>query len=222
VQDKNGGHWSSYKTDADGPLFYLEDATGKTLVNAHGAEFDLNRSGRREIGSGGGKSLRQLFRSSAPAPSISVSDAELSGYVARLAHGVPSGAIHFCRDDSPEVKSQKARASANQSLNFLKDIALGGNPSWGGSSRFRLTEYLILPEHWYDLTGTCTENPHPQDEHDRNLIVKGQNDPTFIISWRDEKSLESHLRKKALLHVLGGAALAVGCLAMLLSKLGML
>jgi hypothetical protein len=222
VQDKDSGHWSHYKTDADGPLFYLEDTTGKTLVNAHEAEFDLIRSGRREIGGWSGKSLGQFFGGAEPAPGSFVSDAELSGYVARLGSGVPSGPVHFSADDSPEVKSEKARMSARQSLDFLKDIALGGNPGWSASSRYRLTEYLILPGHWYDLTGTCVENPKPKDEHDRNLIVKGRNDPTFLISWRSEKSLESNLRKKAALHVLGGAALAVGCLVMLLSKLGML
>ena len=37
IRDKNGGHWSHAATDAEGVRFYLEDATGKVLVDAHGA-----------------------------------------------------------------------------------------------------------------------------------------------------------------------------------------
>ena len=38
VSGKNGGHWSHCGTEADGPLFYLDDGTGKVLVDAHNAE----------------------------------------------------------------------------------------------------------------------------------------------------------------------------------------
>jgi hypothetical protein len=92
----------------------------------------------------------------------------------------------------------------------------------GSEHRYRLSEYCIIPEHWYDVTGTCVENPNPQDEHDRNMIVKGQNEPTFLISWRSEKEVENTLRKRAALHIFGGAALSVACLAILLFRLGWL
>ena len=92
----------------------------------------------------------------------------------------------------------------------------------GSGRRYRLSEYCIIPEHWYDLTGTCVENPNPQDEHDRNMIVKGQNEPTFLISWRSEKQIESTLRNRAALHIFGGGALSVACLAILLFRLGWL
>lgn len=223
TQDKGSGYWVPFKSDADGPLFYLEDETGKVLINAHQAELELISNGQREITLASGKTAGQAsVQETAMPDGRAVTDAELSGYVHRLAAGTMlSGPVHFSRDDSPEVKSEKARLSAQQSLNFLKTIALGGNPSGTGSSRYRLTEFLILPEHEYDVTGTCVENPNPKDEHDRNLIQKGQNDPILLISWRRKKGLETNLGKKALLHVLGGAALAVACLVMLLSKLGM-
>jgi hypothetical protein len=54
------------------------------------------------------------------------------------------------------------------------------------------------------------------------MIVKGQNEPTFLISWRGEKEVKSMLRKRAALHVFGGAALSVACLAILLFRLGWL
>jgi hypothetical protein len=90
------------------------------------------------------------------------------------------------------------------------------------SGRFRLTEYCLVPGQMYDITGTCAENPHPQDEYDRNIILKGTNEPTFLISSKTEKEIESSLRKRTAWMVLGGAALAVACLAILLGKLGLL
>jgi hypothetical protein len=54
------------------------------------------------------------------------------------------------------------------------------------------------------------------------MIVKGQNEPTFLISWRSEKEIESTLRNRAALHIFGGGALAVACLAILLFRLGWL
>lgn len=201
VQNRNGGNWTHYRTDADGPLFYLEDATGRVLVNAHNAEYDLFKSGRRQIGRGlrvGGLS-RLLTGKGDPtlmtAPGGYVSDASLFNY----------------------VESMPGKSNFSMSLGGL---SLGGVGGFGRSSAYRLTEYLILPEHWYDVTGTCTENPAAKDEHDRNMIVKGRNEPTFLISWRDEKRLESSLRSKAMLRIFGGAALAIACLAILLAKLG--
>jgi len=92
----------------------------------------------------------------------------------------------------------------------------------GSAHRYRLSEYCILPEQSYDVAGTCVENPEPRDEHDRNMIVKGQNEPTFVISWRSEKELKSRLRNRAALHIFGGAALSVVCLAVLLFRFGWL
>jgi hypothetical protein len=54
------------------------------------------------------------------------------------------------------------------------------------------------------------------------MIEKGQNEPTFLISWRSEKEIESTLRNRAALHIFGGAALSVACLAILLLRLGWL
>jgi hypothetical protein len=201
VQNRNGGNWCHYRTDADGPLFYLEDASGHVLVNAHNAEYDLFQSGRRQIGGGGGfRGLGSLLTGKGDpmlttTPGGFVSDASLLSY----------------------VESIPGKAGFSMSLGGL---SLGGVGGLGASSAFRLTEYLILPEHWYDVAGTCAENPAAKDEHDRNMIVKGQNEPTFLISWRDEKQLQSSLRSKAMLHIFGGAALSITCLAILLAKLG--
>jgi len=210
VSDRNGGHWSHAATDANGVKFYLEDASGKVLVDAHRAEYDLIRTARRQTGSGG-LSLGGLFSrdddeedSSSWRTGAYVSDEDLMNY----AGSVVSGARSTFAVDGGNLLSGLAGGSIGFGL--------------GSGKRYRLAEYCIVPDHWYDVTGTCVENPAPQDEHDRNMIVKGQNEPTFLISWRDQKGIESRLRNRAALHIFGGAALAVACLAVLLMKFGWL
>jgi hypothetical protein len=89
---------------------------------------------------------------------------------------------------------------------------------------FRLKEFCILPGRDYTITitititGTCTENPEARDEHDRNLIVKGANEPTYLISEKPLAALESSLHARVVLMAVGGAALSVVCLALLLTR----
>ena len=90
------------------------------------------------------------------------------------------------------------------------------------SGQFRFTEYCVLPDQTYEVTGTCVENPSPKDGHDRNMIIKGQSEPTFLISYRTEKQVKSKLRRQAALYVFGGAGLSILCVAILLLKYGWL
>ncbi len=189
IKDKDGGHWSFFATDADGPHFYLEDATGKVLVDAHRAEYDLMQTGRREAG---GSALTSIFLASGGR----ASSGDLGAYVSQVA--------------------ARHHASLSESVEHLSVAGAFGQ----SSGQFRLTEYCILPEHWYDVTGTCAENPNPKDEHDRNMIVKGQNEPTFLITWRDKQGEESLLRRRAFKYIFGGGALSLVCLAIILAKLG--
>jgi hypothetical protein len=221
---KGRGSWSHYRTDANGVRCYLEDLSGKALVDAHGVEFDLIQSARREIGTGrrSGKSLMTLFSGKGD-PTLATGP----GFP-----GTPTGGV-MLPTPPPEdelsayvARGPQAKASSFGVNGFLSSFSRNPIAFLGGtglsSSSYRMTEYCILPNHWYDVTGTCTENPNPKDEHDRNLIVKGENEPTFLISWRSEKELEKKLRRRAALYVFGGAALSVVCLAILLAKFGWL
>jgi hypothetical protein len=203
VTDKNGGHWTHAATDADGVRFYLEDKSGKVLVDAHNAEYDLIQAAKVTTGGIFGGS-RKTFSFGRQEPTVAtqtaVSQADLYSYA--------QSAVH--------------RGSSLFSAGGGSFLGLGGGLHLGGADRYRLSEYLVLPDHWYDLTGTCIENPAPQDEYDRNLITKGTNEPTFLISWRSEKEIERTLRNRAALHIFGGGGLSVACLAILLAKFGWL
>jgi len=206
VRDKNGGHWSHAATQAEGTRFYLEDATGKVLVDAHGAEYDLIQTAKRETGRGIGGSLSRLFggTDSGLATGSGVSDTDLVNYAEAV---ISTSHTTFS-------------LGGGSLLTGLGGVSLG--LGMGSVHRYRLSEYCILPEQSYDVAGTCIENPDAQDEHDRNMIVKGRNEPTFVISWRSEKELKSRLRNRAALHIFGGAALSVVCLAVLLFRFGWL
>ena len=182
VQSRNGGNWSHVATDADGQRFYLQDASGKVLVDAHKAEYDLLRTARMETGSSFGSGVARLFSAASPSA-------------------------------TGDLMSYATQAVARQ-----KGSSLWGGGLSGGNHRYRLTEYLVLPDHWYDVTGTCVENPEPRDENDRNMIVQGINEPTFLITWRSEKDIRQTLRNRTAKYVFGGGLLSVASLALLLAK----
>ena len=206
VDSKGRGGWRNYATDLNGARFYVEDATGKVVVDPHNAEYDLLQTCQRKTGSGfglGSRTIGAAGKNPGLALGPGADDATLYSY-ARSLKGSGLGAISTA----------------------LSSISTSGrlNRTWSGGSSgdFRFTEYCILKDHWYDITGTCAENPNCQDEHDRNMIMKGTNEPTFLISWQTEKNIEKSLRRRAMWHVFGGGALAVICLGILLADFGWL
>jgi hypothetical protein len=293
--DGHGGHWAHHRTDVDGVPFHLTDATGKVLIDAHGAEFDLPRSARCEAWPG-----------ATAAPGVAATPEELLKYVtqadAHWAGGLVERGLKFVGPQADSAREQKrqslmdvfqhtpgsadfmsgmitmmaprikqqlesmgpqsdpkheeARQTALQALQhppgspeFMEGLmraqqtagmtgesapfasltrVLGKGPgSTSGmfnaaSGRYRLTEYCLVPGGQYDISGTCVENPHPQDANDHNMIVKGTAEKEFLISSKTAKELEKGLRKKAVLMIIGGAALSVVCMAILLAKLGLL
>jgi hypothetical protein len=140
------------------------------------------------------------------------------------AHQYPPGSAQFRENMQRAIAAQgepggSPVASVTRLGQTGSGISLLGCPP--ASGRFRLTEFCIVPEHWYDVTGTCTENPSPQDEHDRNLIMKGRNEPTFLISFRAAKEVERRLRRRAAAQIFGGAGVSIACLAYILYRLHM-
>ena len=101
---KGRGSWHNYKSDFSGVRFYLEDETGHVLVDAQGAEFDLEQTARREVGSGMGIGLTSLFggeKTTSSALSLSASRDELFDYVASVASGIAVPRI--CGDLPPNL-----------------------------------------------------------------------------------------------------------------------
>jgi len=214
VDSKGNGGWRNYATDVNGVKFYVEDPTGKVLIDPHNAEYDLLQTCKHKTGGGfdfGSKIIGATGKNPPTDLGPGADDGTLCSYARSLKGG---GGI------SSIARTFSSTSSSSFSLSFSG----GRSRSWGKSSAssgdFRFTEYCILKDHWYDITGTCVENPYPKDEHDRNMITKGSNEPTFLISWQTEKNIEKTLRNRAALHVFGGGALSVVCLGILLLDFG--
>ncbi len=254
--------WKHYRTDLDGTKFYLQDDTGKVLIDSYSAEYDLPDSAPRIVDS---QHVASLAGSGA-------SDTDLLSYLHtaganRMSHMVE----HFLEKKGPLQDAQKEEtrqallgmvqaipnlmrgqgtmpvpvdliqklaaargplsdpAKEQQRQMFLqhlqehKDmpIPMSLNVTQTEQGRYRFREYLVLPGQEYDVTGSCMPNPAPKDAHDNNLIAKGQNEKTFLISWKSAEQARAALGKRSAGMIFGGAALAIVCLVLLLAHLKM-
>ncbi len=124
-----------------------------------------------------------------------------------------SGSVR-CVGPTEAAESSPGEPEATPDLELVRSMALAGRKPEVG--RYRLTEYCILPEVWYDVTGTCVQNSVARDESDRNLIKKGTKDPTFVISDKESREVEKRLDRRAVAYIFGGALLAAASAALIL------
>jgi hypothetical protein len=116
----------------------------------------------------------------------------------------------------------KALAVAEKIQALGVSVGAGGLSMDFGARTYRLTETCLVAGRACNVLGTCTENPSPADENDRNLIKRGENEKTFLITTKSEKQIEKSLRFRAFLLVVLGAALIVGGAAIALHSAHML
>jgi hypothetical protein len=246
--DDDDGYWVPHCTDLDGVGFHLTDESGKVLVDAQGAEFDVPETASCEAGKG-----------TNPQTGVAATQQELLEYVTRaesrwagnmFEHGLRYAGQHFgsaqeqqrenLRDvfqhppGSPESLEGVRRAEemarkpgATPKFNALTKALAVNPPATSGqpgaaSGRYSFTEYCLVPGVPYNISGTCMENPHPQDADDHNMMARGSTEQEFVISNKAEKPLETGMRKTAVHKILVGAGLAIACLAILLFDLGLL
>jgi tetratricopeptide (TPR) repeat protein len=143
-----------------------------------------------------------------------------SGRVKVDAHGAE---FNFSRKDAVEQTTYFPARShfwypGDEELGAMVEKARPGSRP----DRFLLKEIAVLSGCTYGVMGTCVENTEAKDEHDLNLIVKGQNDPTFEI-YKNSKRLEQEsLASEAKLNVMVGAPLAIISLCVLFYLFGWL
>lgn len=203
-EEEKGGHTSFSRVGSDtrGEKFYLEDETGKVLVDPEGADLDLNHTIRRETQPPA--PARDASAMVPPSPAAIPSDEELNRY----------------------GDSILARRRRSPLLNLLKKIWVGLFYNRGGVYRptgaYRFTEYCMLAHERYVVAGTCAENPQPRDEYDHNIIHLGRDGPLFLIRHGTEKRVESTMKILSGCAVYGGAILILYSAAYLLYALGLL
>ena len=229
---QGSGHWDPYLTDVGSVGFYLEDETGKVLINPQGAELDLEQNYQCEVSGQEIVPLDAPWRSQeleTRPPGYPTPDSELRRYVTRVAEGINSAAFQgtdLVSSLEAGSRQREQRRRTNRSFGVRRGLIplARFDPTWGEGAPgdYRLTEYCVVPEQEYDITGTCATNPHAGNEIDRQLITQGRNDSTFLISSQAEKSLEQGLHGLAWRNIVGGGLLAVIGAAVLLEALGLL
>ncbi len=254
-------NWARLRTDLDGTKFYLEDDTGKILIDGYAAEYELPQSAERVVSS-------EHAGPGTVAGAAAVSDADLLQYVNYSGvHHMANAMEHWLDKRGPQddPKREQVRQTALEMMQAIPTIAHGGappldliekmmavrlpnvdpakeqqrqvmmqhvlelaksgqmplpsRPMSAASGRYRLREYLILPGQEYNISGSCAENPKAQDGLNRNVICQGTSEKTFLISSKSEQDTQKGLRNRAVLMIMGGAAVALVCLALLLNYL---
>jgi hypothetical protein len=206
------------RTDTGERKFYLDDATGRVLVNPQSAEYDVPQTFRAETGN---QSVRNRYVD----PTLGVpgpSEQDLVAYLtdtSKARAALESSNVPGAKALGKALAVEQAIGSVGMGLSFA-----GGGVSFnlGGTQSYRFTEHCLLAERDCNIVGTCAENPSPKDEHDRNLIMKGQNEKTFLITSKSEEQIEKSLRWKAFALILLGTAVMVGIAAAALHIAGML
>jgi hypothetical protein len=217
VKKDKGSEWEKVGTQTDERKFYLDDGTGQVLVDPHGAQYEVLRTFRAEIGPNSSRSRSVDPSLGVPGPTEQDLRAYVTGGFSRARAALD--AVHI-----PGAKTAGKVLAVGQALESLGvSLSEGGlSMDFGMGQSYRFTEHCLLADRECNILGTCAENPSPKDEHDRNLIRKGQNEKTFLITSESEKQIEKSLHRRAFGMILLGAAIMIGAAAFALHVAGML
>jgi hypothetical protein len=214
---KHGKHagWVPVSNEMDRRPFYLDDGTAKVLVNAPLAEFDVLQTFCYETGPrleskrfvepalGGAGPTEQDLRT------------YLDGASARARAALAAA-------NMPDSKAAAKTRGVGYML-AVPGISGGDGLSLDfGAHHLRFTEDCLLADRDCTVTGTCVANPSPKDDHDRNLITRGKNEKTFLVSSMSEPKTEKGLRRQALILILIGSFLIVMAAVFALGNAGLL
>lgn len=201
--------WETTHRDRAEVPFYIQDETGKILVNPQNAEYNLPQAFWGELQPPALLSFGHAPRKVDPSLGVPApTDDHLRAYL----NGQFSGARAALQGSNmPGAKVlDKGLAVAEKMQMLGVSIGSGGISMDFGNQTYRFTETCLPAGRTTNVLGTCTENPTPTDEGDRNLIKRGENEKTFLISTKSEEKLEGSLRLQAIVLILIGAVLILG------------
>lgn len=208
VKNDKGSSWETVRTETEERNFILEDATARVLVNPHLAEYDVMRTFQAETG--GMTSAGRFVDPSLGVPGPS--DMDLRAYLGDSSKA--RAALDSLKVPGAQLAGKFLGAAQKVEAMGMSVGGSGLSFTLGEGQKYRFTEHCLLAERDCNVLGTCAENPAPKDEHDRNIIMKGQNEKTFLVTTKTEGQIEKSLRRKAFLLILIGAALMIGVVAL--------
>jgi len=212
--------WNS-ASDEDSVPFFLEDKSGRVALDARGAELDLKPTFEKIASEGFGQFRQKYWGEGDPFTALpgQVADGAVAAYadsVLEKQSAMKSGPL------TRKLEALKERLSPQKEFH-LEGLSFADQKQPSGP-KYHVKEYCLLPGRWYNVTGTCFSNSAASQLSAgvTNLIAKGENDPTFLISWRAEADIERKLRRSALVRIVGGLALALLFAHWLLRAFGLL
>jgi len=213
VKRDNKETWEeTHKERAEIP-FYLQDETGYILVNPEKAEYNLPQSFYGELRPPALLSIGHAPRKvdpalGVPAPTDDHLRAYLNGQFTQMRTALQDSNI-------PGAKVMDKGLAVAQKMQMLGvSIGSDGISMDFGNHPYRFTEYCLPAGKHTQVIGTCAENPNPANPDDRNLIKKGENEKTYLISTKTEVKLERSLKLQAFFMIFIGGLLILGGAAM--------
>jgi hypothetical protein len=196
---QHAGRWAMCLRHTEHRKFYLQDASGKVLVDLHQAQLDVTQT------------FQSTIRPAAAPGSGSAnghSEQELRDYLSRTNEQIRTERAN--RDES----LPRALMNTEGSVSMLPaDFSALDTPL-----HLRFTETCVLADRDYNILGTCLENPHPSGQEDRNMIARGQNKDPFLISCKAEPELEKSTKRTSYICFAVGGVIVSGGLALLFSQ----
>src|SRR5271165_1849005 len=113
------GGWKHYRTDMDGAKFYVQDQTGKVLVDSYSAEYDLPESPPRVVDGA----------HAAPLMGTGASDQELLQYVERAGVNQWAGKVeHWLANQGPldDPRREQGRQALLEMARMVPKAMAGG------------------------------------------------------------------------------------------------
>jgi hypothetical protein len=216
-KENENGQWEKVGTETAERKFYLADGTAQVLVDPHNAQYEVVRTFSGEVGLNAGYTRTVRAGLGVAGPSEQELQAYVQGRLTRVRAAVEA-------TNAPGAKAAGKVLGVAQKMEAL-GLSMSGDGLTIGTrleQRYRLTEHCLLADRECNILGTCAENPNPRDDNDRNLIRKGENEKTFLITSESEKQIEKSLRRRAVIMILLGAVVMIGATAIGLHIAGML
>jgi E3 ubiquitin ligase len=215
---RTGGNSAS---DEDSVPFVLEDKSGRVALNPRGAKLDLKPAFDRISSESFAPMRKQLFGEGDPFMALpgQIADGAVAGYAESVLEK------RRAREQGPlgrRLEAVKEFVKPQEEIH-LEGVLSSDNDQPSGP-KYHVKEYCILPGHWYEVMGTCMSYSEAAGKPDgaTSIIARGENDPTFLISWRAGPDIEGKLRRAALLRIVGGLTLTLFFAYRILRSYGLL
>jgi hypothetical protein len=200
ADSKGRKYWATVKEGGSAEYFYVEDATGKMLIDPLNAELLLAQDYQQINGSLFQRRTRHTEWFLRPGDYV---------YLLGTVKKFRDAALQRRDTLNERLRALKADTARLTAFDTNKDGQISAE-EWDAARR--QTEQALLEE----------ELRRPPDDTDDLVIAKGTGEQTFVIADRDERDVAGNFMMKSAFSSIGGIALTLLMFASMLARLGIL